>query len=248
MQASSVAVIIPARFQSSRFPGKPLALIAGTSLIQRVWGRCVAAVDPSLVFVATDDERIASHCRDFDAQVILTSPDCLTGTDRIAEVSHQIEADVYINVQGDEPLVHADDILKVIDAFRGNPESVVCAMCPIESADEFISLTVPKVVVREDGRLLYMSRAGIPGNKSGTFAVGMKQVCIYAFSKVHLAHFSSYPKKTPLEQLEDIEILRFLETGVPVQMIPVSGSSLAVDTPEDIWRVETRLQNSGERS
>ena len=234
-------IIIPARFQSSRFPGKPLCVIAGRSLIQRVWEQCLNAIPSVPVFIATDDSRIASHCVTFGAEVVMTSESCLTGTDRLAEVADKIFADSYINVQGDEPLVEKEDIRKVFEAFVRNPDSVHCGMCSIKSEDEFTSLTVPKVVTRPDNSLLYMSRSPIPGNKTKSFTRGHKQVCIYAFTPSHLKHFSGLEEKTPLEQIEDIELLRFLETGVSVQMVPVSNGSLAVDVPSDVKKVEAEI-------
>lgn len=236
-----VAIIIPARFKSSRFPGKPLALISGKTLIMRVWERCVGAIPGAIVCVATDDARIASHCETFGANVVLTPDTCLTGTDRICSASDQIAADIYVNVQGDEPLIEPQDIRRVVEAFIQRPERVHCAMTAIFDTSEFLNLNVPKVVTTPDHELVYISRAAIPGNKEGRFRTANKQVCIYAFSKHHLNHFASIPEKTPLEEVEDIEILRFIETGVRVEMVPVSGSSIAVDIPSDVAKVEAAL-------
>lgn len=234
-------IIIPARYRSSRFPGKPLAQINGQSLVTRVWDRCVQALSAQDVYVATDDDQIASHCDQHGIRVLMTSTDCLTGTDRVYEASLQVDADVYINVQGDEPMIMPSDIHAVMDAARATPGAVVNAMCPITLEGDFYSPYVPKVVSRPDGRLLYMSRAAIPGTKSHGFVTANKQVCIYGFTKQALGAFYASGRKTPLEQIEDIEILRFLELGFEVKMIPVSGASLAVDVPEDILRVERAL-------
>ena len=231
------AVVIPARYASSRFPGKPLADIAGQPMIERVWRRCLEAVGPANVFVATDDDRIVEACDAFGARTIRTSPDCLTGTDRVAEAARQLDHDFVVNVQGDEPLIRADDILAVASAFRAARGAVVNAMTAIRDEDEYWSRTVPKVVASPDGRLLYMSRAAIPGNKQGTFERAWKQVCIYAFSKEHLEGFAKAEVKGPIEAIEDIEILRFLDMGVPVVMIEVEAGSVAVDTPEDLEKV-----------
>jgi 3-deoxy-manno-octulosonate cytidylyltransferase (CMP-KDO synthetase) len=237
-------IIIPARFQSNRFPGKPLAIIAGREMILRVWGRCCLAVPACDIYVATDDERIRACCAAAGVQTIMTSSDCLTGTDRVYEASLQIKADVYLNVQGDEPLLDPHDILAVIDAAKKNPGVILNAMAPIREEADFRSNTVPKVVVRPDGRLLYMSRAPIPTNKQHDFVSAMKQVCIYGFTAEALAQFSACRKKTPLEEIEDIEILRFLELGFDVQMITVSESAIAVDVPSDVFRVESALRNT----
>lgn len=234
--------VIPARYASSRFPGKPLVDILGTSLVLRVWERTVGALPATDVYVATDDERIAEHCREHGAQVVMTSSSCLTGTDRVFEASQQIDADRFVNVQGDEPLVDPDDIRRVIAAADDRPDAVVNAMCPIVAEDDFRSVNVPHVAAAPDGRLLYMSRAAIPTTKELAFAWGWRQVCIYAFPRDALAAFAATGVKTPLEALEDIEILRFLELGVPVHMVSLESVSIAVDVPSDVARVEAALR------
>lgn len=235
-------IVIPARYRSSRFPGKPLAELHGLPMIVRVWQRCIQAVDAQDVYVATDDDRIREVCLSHGIQVVMTSEDCLTGTDRVFDAAQQIQADLYINVQGDEPMLDPNDIRQVIDAAKQAPDQIINAMCPITESSEFFSLTVPKVVCRPDGRLLYMSRAGVPGNKAGTLVKGFKQVCIYAFPPAALQAFAGCTQKTPLEEIEDIEILRFLELGFEVRMIEVSKSAVAVDTPEDLERVRALMQ------
>lgn len=242
------ALVIPARFCSSRFPGKPLAPIAGVSLVQRVWERCIRALDAAQVHVATDDRRIADHCAAFGANVVMTSDGCLTGTDRVAEAARSLEAEVILNVQGDEPLIDAKDVLAVLDSFNRHPEDVACGMCPIDSLEDFESRTVPKVVARPDGRLLYASRSPIPGSKERGLSRAWRQVCIYAFSPAHLEAFAARGRKTPLEEIEDIEILRFLESGTEVRMVEVSGGSVAVDVPADVVRVEAILASRERRS
>jgi 3-deoxy-manno-octulosonate cytidylyltransferase (CMP-KDO synthetase) len=233
-------IIIPARYNSSRLPGKPLLDIYGQSMIKRTYDRCCKAVECSNVFVATDDNRIFSHCEDHDINVIMTPKSCKTGTDRVYEASKIIEADIYINVQGDEPIIDPDDIKSVIVASKKNPKKIINAMCQI-SEDDFNNPTIPKVVTSVDNRLLYSSRSGIPATKELSFITAKKQVCIYAFPKDSLASFASVDKKTPLEEIEDIEILRFLELGYDVQMIEVSNASLAVDVLEDLKKVEDIL-------
>ena len=232
-----VTLIIPARYRSSRFPGKPLVDLAGKSMIQRVWEICIQVVPVELVFVAVDDDRVEKHCLDIGIQTVMTSGDCLTGTDRVYDASRQIDAEVYINVQGDEPLLNPEDIRAVLEASRAHPKRVINAMCPITEESDYISSTVPKVVARPDGRLLYMSRGPIPSNKEHHFVTAMKQVCVYSFPKPALTAFASVSEKTPLEAQEDIEILRFLELGYDVHMIEVSQASIAVDTPSDVERV-----------
>jgi len=234
-------IVIPARMHSTRLPGKPLVDIRGKSLIQRTYEQCIKAVDPSLVFVATDHGKIKAHCESFNMQVVMTSAHCLTGTDRVAEVATQIPADYYINVQGDEPVINPQDIKDVAAAIEQHPGSIINGYAPIDNAAMWDSCSVPKVVVREDGRILYMSRAPIPGNKSGNFQKAWRQVCVYAYTKSALAAFVSRQEKTELEGEEDLEILRFLEMGYEVQMVKLSADSIAVDHPEDVERVVERL-------
>ncbi len=234
-------VVIPARYESSRFPGKPLLNLAGKSMLLRTYQQCIKAVDPALVYVATDDDRIVQHCRDFGMQVLLTSGTCLTGTDRIAEVAQKIKATWYINVQGDEPVFDPADITAIIDALAQYPGEILNGYCPISDEEQYRSVFVPKVVFRPDGRLLYMSRSAIPGNKEEEFVKAWRQVCIYAFPYKALFDFASTTTKTPLEEQEDIEILRFIELGFEVRMLPLSTTSIAVDTPGDVSKVLKRL-------
>jgi len=236
-------IVIPARYQSSRFPGKPLADIHGKSMLRRVWEKCVQVVKPDNIIVATDDERIRSHCLGNDIQVEMTSSSCLTGTDRLYEVALKRKSDIYINVQGDEPLVSPNDIKAVIDASQNEPEITFNAMCQINEEVDFRSPNIPKVVTQKDCRLLYMSRAPIPTNKKLKFEKAMKQVCIYAYPRDVLIAFGSLKEKTPLESIEDIEMLRLLELGYKVKMIEVSGSSVAVDTPNDLEKVRSMIHD-----
>ncbi|MCK5696962.1 MAG: 3-deoxy-manno-octulosonate cytidylyltransferase [Gammaproteobacteria bacterium] len=238
------AVLIPARYQSSRFPGKPLVDICGQPMIKHVWQRCCQAVGSEKVFIATDNDAIASVVTTFGGQVIMTSSDCLTGTDRLAEANQQLNCDFIINVQGDEPLINPEDIRSVIKEYLSNPEQVVNAMCKINSQEDFHSLNVPKVVCDTHSSLLYMSRAGVPLAKNGDFIAAYKQVCIYAFSKAHLELFYASNQKTPLEAIEDIEILRFLEQGIGVKMVEVAQGSLAVDVPSDVEKIVKKMTAS----
>lgn len=235
------AVVIPARYKSSRFPGKPLVNLCGKPMIQHVWERCVQAVGSELVYVATDSNEIEAAVQQFGGQVVMTSTNCLTGTDRLAEANEQLNRDFLINVQGDEPLIDPADILKVIQCYNAQPNTIVNCMAPIETEADFRSNSVPKVVASTSGKLLYMSRAAVPTTKELAFKGAYKQVCIYAFSAEHLRFFASVDEKTPVENLEDIEILRFLENDIPVQMIEVDGASVAVDFPEDVERAAALL-------
>lgn len=238
-------VIIPARYQSSRLPGKPLVEICGIPMIVRTYRQCIKAVNAETIFVATDDERIRQLCDRNKIQVIMTSSHCLTGTDRIAEAATKVDADTYFNIQGDEPVFNPDDILKIIEAAREFPGEVLNGFCSISDESLYRSSSIPKVVMRPDGRLLYMSRASIPTNKKHGYEIAWRQVCAYAFPKAALKAFASQPHKTLLEKIEDIELLRFLELGWKVRMIPMSDASIAVDNPDDVAAVERVILSRG---
>jgi 3-deoxy-manno-octulosonate cytidylyltransferase (CMP-KDO synthetase) len=227
------AVVIPARYQSSRFPGKPLVDILGKPMIQHVYDACVEAVGKALVYVATDSDLIRRVVESFDGQVVMTSENCLTGTDRLAEVNKSLDLDFLINVQGDEPMISSQDIRSLFDMMSKDSTSVLNCYCAIEP-EEKESPTVPKVVVSNSSKLLYMSRTGVPYDKNLCSHARFKQVCIYGFSKNHLKFFSSQHQKSTNEMHEDIEILRLLDFDIPVHMIKVAAGSYAVDTPEDL--------------
>lgn len=241
-QPPSIAVVIPARYDSTRLPGKPLVKLSGVEMIVRTYRRCVEAVPARQVHVATDDQRVANVCRSAGISVLMTSSDCLTGTDRAAEAALQIQADVIVNVQGDEPVFNPADLRSLIDAVARYPGEVINGYCEITDEAMYRSGGTPKVVFRPDGRLLYMSRAPIPTGKGHQFSHAWRQVCAYAFPRQALELFAAREDKTPLESVEDIEILRFLEMGLEVRMIPMSDMSVAVDHPGDIERAERAIR------
>jgi len=234
-------IIIPARYKSSRLPGKPLKDIRGKSMIQRTYEQCLEALPAQDVYIATDNTTIQKHCKEFNANVIMTSSSCLTGTDRIAQAVEQIDCEVVINVQGDEPVINPNDIIKIIDAAKQYPGEIINGIAGIDTNEEFNNPSIPKVVTAPNGKLLYMSRGSIPTTKQLEFKSAWKQICIYAFPLDSLRAFAEQTVKTPLEQIEDIEILRFIEMGYDVRMIELSGSSFAIDTPEDLERVREYL-------
>jgi len=240
----SLLVVIPARFQSSRFPGKPLADLGGSPLIEHVWRRCCEAVDARDVVIATDDDRIAAVASVFGAVVEMTSSACLTGTDRVAEVAARRCADWYVNVQGDEPFVDPVAIRTVIRRAQAtNPDIVaINAMSVITDEASFRSETVPKPVTDISGRLMYMSRAAIPTDKELRFRSAFRQVGLYAFRSRALSLYQPGATKSTLEEIEDIEILRLLEAGLSVQMVEVPASGIAVDTPEDLDHARSLIE------
>lgn len=241
---TSYLVVIPARYESSRFPGKPLIDLKGKSMLQRTYEQCLHVFPKEKIWVATEDQRIVDHCSQHEINVMLTGSQCLTGTDRIAEVAREIEVDYYINVQGDEPLFNPLDLRKLLESIETNNGQIINGYCPIVSEEDFRSLSIPKVVFRANGQLLYMSRSPIPGNKGAIFNFGYRQVCAYAFPKEALEKFSSLKNKTRFENEEDIEILRFLEMGYNVQMIEMSSDSIAIDNPEDVEKVLQKIDNA----
>ena len=174
----------------------------------------------------------------------MTSKKCLTGTDRIAEVAKKFKADFYLNVQGDEPLCNPADIKKLLKAAKKNPKTIINGYTEIKDKKLFYSGHIPKVVFRQDGRLLYQSRAPIPTTKEKKFVKSWRQVCIYSLPYESLNIFKSVNKKTPLESLEDCELLRFLELGYDVKMIKMSDKSISVDTKKNLAEVIKKINNS----
>ena len=210
-------------------------------MLSMVWEKCIKAAGSINVIVATDDKRIINHCNINKMQCLLTSKKCLTGTDRIIELSKKIKRQFYINVQGDEPLVKPEDIKKIIKESLKNPEYIINGMSQITNRDEFRNLNVPKLVTDRGGYLLYITRAPIPMDKKNNFIKAHKQVCIYSYPSTILKSKKIFNKKTDLEKIEDIEILRFLEHGMKIKMVKLSKNSIAADTPSDLRKVVSYL-------
>ncbi len=234
-------IIIPARYKSSRLPGKPLVLIAGKPMLQRTYERCLLAAEANNILVATDDVSIQEFCLSREMKVVMTSSKCLTGTDRVAEAASSMDLDYVINVQGDEPIMNPKDITSIIEASMDKTYEVYAGYAEITHEEDFLSVSTPKVIVNEKEELLYMSRAPIPFNKEAKFVKAWRQICVYAFSKEALALFKSRTSKSEIEEIEDLELLRFLEMGVKVKMVRLSKDSIAVDHPTDIEKVERAL-------
>lgn len=239
-----IVIVIPARYKSSRFPGKPLVKLLGKFMIQWVAELSSQAVGKENVYVATDDQRIADTVNELGYQSVMTSEHCLTGTDRLAEFAQKIEADIYINVQGDEPLVNPDDIQKIIEAKKAHPNEVINGYAVIGDEEDPNCVNIPKVIFTEDKRLIYMSRQVLPGFKdlNNSPTEFYKQVCIYAFSRKEILAYGAYGKKSKLEKAEDIEIIRFLEWNQPIRMVQTKAGTLAVDVQEDVGLVEKHLK------
>ena len=234
-------ILIPARYDSHRLPGKALKKIASKTMIRRTYERAVLSGIEAMV--VTDDKRILLECMRYDIPVDIITEPCKTGTDRVARCAAKTtKADWFINVQGDEPFANPNDILKVADQMEnGDHSEVVNGMSPITNPADFHDETIPKVIAW-NGLLKYMSRAPVPYPYGPTKEMwnrnAMQQVCIYGFFRDHLEKFMNQNVKTIFEASEDIEILRFIEMGIPVRMLELEGSPIHVDTPEDLERAQ----------
>lgn len=238
--------VIPARYQSSRFPGKPLANICGKPMIWWVYQQCLKVNKLDKIYIATDDERIKKTCEKFSMNVIMTLSDHQTGSDRVGEVAAKIEGDLFINIQGDEPLIDPREIEEVIDIFED--ESVEFGSLRIEITDpeEIAAYSTVKVVVDRNSDALYFSRNVIPSNKKdGPIARVFRHVGIYAYKKEFLLKFVSMPQ-TELELGEGIEPLRAMENGYKIRVRETKYTSIGVDYPEHIKLVEDIIKKRNE--
>jgi 3-deoxy-manno-octulosonate cytidylyltransferase (CMP-KDO synthetase) len=239
-----IICVIPARYASSRFPGKPLADIEGKPMIWWVYRQALKVETFQTVYVATDDDRIASECKRLGMRFIMTANDHQTGTDRVGEVARKIEADLYINVQGDEPLITPDAIKRAIEPFYEDKRiAVTNLMTEIKRQSDLIDSTVPKVVVNSRNEAVYLSRLPVPYPKETEGLKYYKQVCVYGFTPQSLEAFSGL-SKGPAERAEDIELLRFIENGIPVKMVEVEKDTIAVDTPSDLKLVKNLIRKN----
>lgn len=244
MSKLRIAGCIPARYESSRFPGKPLVLIKGIPMVIRVAKTVASVLGKENTYILTDDDRIKQCCIAHGFQYRMTGQ-CSTGTDRIYEASKSIDAHIFLNIQGDEPLISSEDILKIIDIKRYS-DWVVNAHSTLNIDEDPFDMNIPKVVFTQSKKLLYISRSGIPGSKNSSLNTQyFKQVCIYAFTRNELELFGKTPRG-PLEIIEDIEILRFIEKGYPVELVWVNNT-IAVDVPEDVAKVEAFLDKKMEK-
>ncbi len=241
---SRVVVVIPARYESTRLPGKPLADLHGQPMIQRVYERARLTRDVDRVVVATDDERIRAAVDAFGGAVAMTSRGHRTGTDRIAEVAASLDADVIVNVQGDLPLLDPAMVEVAVAPLR---EDARLPMATIETAllsrEELENPNVVKVVTDRDGYALYFSRSPLPYHRDGVArggALGHKHIGLYAYRRDFLLRFAQLAP-TPLEQAEQLEQLRALEWGFRSKVVEVAAASIEVDTPADLERARAAL-------
>jgi 3-deoxy-manno-octulosonate cytidylyltransferase (CMP-KDO synthetase) len=241
MSIHRIAGVIPARLESTRMSRKVLRPIAGKPMVEWVWRAAKESglMDP--VVVATDSEAVAEVCRARAIPVAMTSPDCPSGSDRVMEAARQIDADIYVNIQGDEPTLTADFFSPLLDLFT-RPEvevGTLSAPCP---PDEFANANAVKVVTALDGRALYFTRATVPHDRDRSGFTGYrKHLGIYAYRKATLERFAALAP-SPLEKLERLEQLRLLENGIEIYVANAPRDTIGVDTEEDLARAEAVLQ------
>ena len=242
---AKIAVVIPARYASTRFPGKPLFPLAGKPMIQHVWERCSRAKGVSRVIVATEDARIADACAAFGAECAMTSEKCTSGTDRVAEVAaKKLRGFTHvINVQGDEPLVDPATITKLAKAMAGSRNiAMITSATVFEPGDDITNANAVKVVVDRSGDALYFSRSPIPFVRNDTPGLRFfRHQGIYGYTLKLLFQFVKW-KPTLLEKAESLEQLRALENGVKIRVIFVKHLSVGVDTPADAAAVTPLLK------
>lgn len=246
MTPRNAIVVIPARYAATRLPGKPLVPLAGKPMIQWVWERARQAQTVSRVIVATDDERILSAVAAFGGEARMTRPDHRSGTERIAEVAAHIEAEIIVNVQGDEPLLEPGAVDAAVAALAEDPSvSVATIATPIRAASDIMDPHVVKVVVDFEDNALYFSRAPIPWVRDAEHRVHarhLKHLGLYVYRRSALLEFPKLPPGE-LERAEQLEQLRWLENGWKIRVAEVPYDSVSVDVPEDVARVEKLMQN-----
>ncbi len=243
-QKQHVAGILPARWGSTRFPGKPLHLIAGKPLIRHVWERCRACKTLDDLLIATDDERILAAASSFGAKAVMTSPDHPTGTDRLAEAVRSLpHSDIVLNIQGDEPLIDPDLIDELAAAMAADSSlDMATAANPLDPGDPAVlDPNVVKVVTALDGRALYFSRSPLPHFRNAVENLPvLRHKGIYAYRRTFLERFVSW-SPSPLEKAESLEQLRALENGASIKVLRTTDTSPGVDTPEQALEVERLL-------
>jgi 3-deoxy-manno-octulosonate cytidylyltransferase (CMP-KDO synthetase) len=244
MSTLRIAAVIPARLASTRLSRKVLRIIAGRPMVEWVWRAAAASglMDP--VVVATDSEEVASVCRERGIPVAMTSADCPSGSDRVREVARQIDADIYVNIQGDEPTLRPEFFPPLLRLFE-RPEVEVATLAVRCPAHEVADPNAVKVVTALDGRALYFSRAAIPFDRENAgFAGYRKHLGIYAYRKAALERFAAL-EPSPLERTERLEQLRLLENGIALYVAEAPGDTIGVDTQVDLERAEAVLRRGG---
>jgi 3-deoxy-manno-octulosonate cytidylyltransferase (CMP-KDO synthetase) len=237
--------IIPARFASTRFPGKPLIDIGGKSMIQRVYEQCKKATSLSEVIVATDDERIAAHVKSFGGKVAMTNINHQSGTDRCAEVMQTYTGlcDAIINIQGDEPFIDPEQINILADVFHQPHVQLVTLKKKMELEADVLNPNMVKVISNQQGEAIYFSRSPIPYRRNPEAnIIYYKHIGIYGYRKETLTAITQLPLGI-LEQAENLEQLRWIEHDFRITLIETTIENIAIDTPDDLARVEKYLEN-----
>ncbi|MGM0855829.1 MAG: 3-deoxy-manno-octulosonate cytidylyltransferase [Pseudomonadota bacterium] len=239
--SSRIALVIPARFNSSRLPGKPLADLLGKPMVQWVVEKAEQVPSAHIVVVATDDQRIVDAVNVFGGNVVLTSPDHPSGTDRLVEVVGQVEADIYINLQGDEPLIRPDDVEQLAQGMLSDATLDVGTLYHVIADDEAQNSNAVKVVLGQEGNALYFSRSPIPYPREGDKHPGFKKhVGVYAYRRRILEQYATLPASA-LEQTEQLEQLRLLSAGLRIRAFEVAPTGPGVDTRECLEKVRAIL-------
>ena len=238
--ALTVLGVIPARLASTRLPRKVLRDLAGRPLVAWVYEAARRAPDLTDVLVATDADEVMRVCSRLDIPAVLTAADHPSGTDRVWEVAQRRPADVYVNVQGDEPFVTPGHIASLVEPFRTSPDTLVSTLCIRARPEEVDARQVNKVVFGAGGRALYFSKWGIPFDRDGRGAVRYKHIGLYAYRTAALEAFHRLPPST-LELMEGLEQLRFLEHGIDITVRETTEPTIGIDTEEDLRAAEARL-------
>lgn len=244
--------VIPARFASTRLPGKPLRVLAGKPLIQHVYNAALRCETLDRIVIATDHHDILTACKKFGADAVMTSEECPSGSDRIAEAIKKLPGDIIANIQGDEPLMDATVVDRCVQILLENPAVDVCsAMTPILQMEDYLSPNVVKVVCNGDGDALYFSRSPIPSfsrltesEAEAALSQARKHLGLYVYRRTALQAFVDLPAGR-YESIEKLEQLRYLENGFRIRMVEVAEDSVGVDTPEDADRAERLILERG---
>ena len=239
-----IACIIPSRYASTRLPGKPLRMIAGQTLIHRVYNRAILAKSPDIVVVATDHRDIAEEVESFGGRVVMTAVNHPTGTDRLAEVAEQLaDYDIIVNVQGDEPFIDPDVIDRLAKMLIEHENlDMVTAAAPLKK-EEYQDASAVKVVVNQKGEALYFSRALIPYPREDFAMPPLKHIGVYAYRRSFLLTYAK-TEQTPLEKTESLEQLRALETGHKIGVIRIETEDIGIDTEEDLKKANEFFKRS----
>lgn len=237
----NIGAIIPARYDSSRFPGKPLVKISGVSMIERVYRQVQGSGKFEEIIVATDSVKIAEEVEKFNGKYVMTSPGCSSGTERVWEVLKESRLEAAINIQGDEPLVSEKLISDIYNRLKYGVDPVVTAVYFNDSFEDFNSVNVVKSVFDVNGKALYFSRSPIPGQQISEFTGFYHHIGIYGYTRDALSSFFELPP-SDMEKVERLEQLRFIDNGINIYVLKTNYRSIGVDVPEDVDKIEKILR------